>query len=129
MSKKEQENILKQINEGILLLNSNTEKLNYSIGNIDASTDAVNKAVIEISSGCESTTNNIEKRKLAEQSKISSGDILDIVVNLKEEVDKALDSITHLSEVNVDEFKLVAQTEENLNNLFNGVKILLSKIE
>lgn len=241
-SKERQDRILQEINSAIILLNNNIEKLNTSIESIDVSSDAVNNAVTEISSGCENTTDNIEKQtkaskhiheqienavnlavdmketsnnskhvfkesltlvseladksnrikemneqvfsisnslkektnkvqgiidvitgisvqtnllslnaaieaaragesgkgfavvadevgKLAEQSKTSSENILNIIVSLKEEVDKALDSITKLSEVNIEEYQLVKKTEDNLNNLFNNISDVNSKVE
>lgn len=238
----EQEKVLNEINSAIILLNKNTEVLNNNIDNIESSSRTIFGAIEEITSGCASTSENIEEqtnnsniiqedinntaviseemknsaekskeiltssmstvktlaekaeavkgqnddvyiiadslikktenvqsivyiitsiaeqtnllalnaaieaarageagkgfsvvaeevRKLAEQTKESSGKIADIVTELQTEVSKVGDSITNLSEINKEEDLLVRETEDNLKNLYNTVNELKSKVD
>jgi methyl-accepting chemotaxis protein len=70
-----------------------------------------------------------EVRKLAEQSRSSSDEIVNIIVNLEGEVNKALSSITVLSSINDEEHRLVKNAEENLSVLSEEIADVNEKVD
>lgn len=105
----EQEKILNAINSAIILLNKNTEVLNHNIENIESSSRAIYGAIEEITSGCASTSENIEEQT-------NNSNIIQ-------------DEINNTAGISDEMKKSAEKSEEILTNSMSTVKTLSKKAE
>ncbi|MBU5590241.1 hypothetical protein KQI89_00525 [Clostridium sp. MSJ-4] len=109
-AKESQENIIKEINEAVSLLNNNADKLNKAIHSVEASSENIQRAVVDIVKGSEQTTSDIE-----EQTK--STENIQQKINDTKEISNNMGSFVKSSE------RVFRETMDNIKELYDRSSI------
>ncbi|MEG0308788.1 MAG: methyl-accepting chemotaxis protein [Clostridium sp.] len=126
MASIEREETFFEIKRAVELLNNNTRSLGDCINSIETSSNTIHMAINEISSGCESTTENVENQRKSTssiQNQINetaslSKDIEGYSLESKEIFNSALETITILGKKSNE----VNEKNNSLTTVFEGLK-------